>query len=95
MRDCINPLSVRFNPRSPRGGATPAKTVLLPHPLVSIHAPHEGERRQKIQVAAGYQSFNPRSPRGGATYENGIYRDMTAVSIHAPHEGERRIYGYQ
>ena len=38
---------------------------------ISIHAPHEGERRSgraAVSIAAHY--FNPRSPRGGATIED-------------------------
>ena len=58
-----------FNPRSPRGGAT---SPLLPLPcrhLVSIHAPHEGERRLRTSYPSNRGSFNPRSPRGGATWD--------------------------
>ena len=37
-----------FNPRSPRGGATQQHPVLF-HQVqnISIHAPHEGERRAR------------------------------------------------
>ena len=34
-----------FNPRSPRGGATRLLMLSKYAPNVSIHAPHEGERR--------------------------------------------------
>ena len=34
-----------FNPRSPRGGATESKGAQQRTTFVSIHAPHEGERR--------------------------------------------------
>ena len=34
-----------FNPRSPRGGATTATIELFGPGKISIHAPHEGERR--------------------------------------------------
>ena len=34
---------------------------------VSIHAPHEGERRFECIGSNFFISFNPRSPRGGAT----------------------------
>ena len=34
---------------------------------ISIHAPHEGERRQAADMSRGDAYFNPRSPRGGAT----------------------------
>ena len=33
-----------FNPRSPRGGATPLSCLSGLHIEISIHAPHEGER---------------------------------------------------
>ena len=36
--------SVNFNPRSPRGGATVTKPVFDDNDVISIHAPHEGER---------------------------------------------------
>ena len=36
-----------FNPRSPRGGATPCLRGAAPPPwAISIHAPHEGERHK-------------------------------------------------
>ena len=36
--------------------------------LISIHAPHEGERRvANTGLGFGIADFNPRSPRGGAT----------------------------
>mgnify|MGYP004659719343 CR=1 FL=1 len=34
---------------------------------ISIHAPHEGERRYPARRGGGTRYFNPRSPRGGAT----------------------------
>ena len=57
-----------FNPRSPRGGAT--SSWLYNHRLkyISIHAPHEGERRRVFYAyKLSCRNFNPRSPRGGAT----------------------------
>ena len=44
-----------FNPRSPRGGATDVAPVRRGRWIVSIHAPHEGERR-----IAGFYFFAPR-----------------------------------
>ena len=59
---------MRFNPRSPRGGATFACRCVLQHRHVSIHAPHEGERlAHSLQRLSSKSGFNPRSPRGGAT----------------------------
>ena len=34
---------------------------------ISIHAPHEGERRSILLLPSFHFNFNPRSPRGGAT----------------------------
>ena len=56
---------------------------------ISIHAPHEGERRDGCGLAPDGRDFNPRSPRGGATAAGARYCDETEISIHAPHEGER------
>ena len=57
-----------FNPRSPRGGATICSECGEEHEWVSIHAPHEGERRdRRFFKPLPVLCFNPRSPRGGAT----------------------------
>ena len=40
----LPPQASSFNPRSPRGGATLPQVGQRFCPLVSIHAPHEGER---------------------------------------------------
>ena len=80
-----------FHPRPPRGGATNARAELLQHIIVSIHAPHEGERPVAAPPPwAELQGFNPRSPRGGATRGKAKRMYCDYVSIHAPHEGERR-----
>ena len=57
-----------FNPRSPRGGATNDSCRAGLGGSISIHAPHEGERRYRQRYSfCSYRNFNPRSPRGGAT----------------------------
>ena len=56
---------------------------------ISIHAPHEGERRQAADMSKGDKYFNPRSPRGGATVGRQVAMVARRISIHAPHEGER------
>ena len=38
-----------FNPRSPRGGATCKHSYRIDGAKISIHAPHEGERRVLVQ----------------------------------------------
>ena len=50
-----------------RGSDNSSFSFSISH-VVSIHAPHEGERPYKIgSKLAHANSFNPRSPRGGAT----------------------------
>ncbi len=82
--------SLDFNPRSPRGGATGGQNEGQATRTISIHAPHEGERRPgRMSPACGCGYFNPRSPRGGATRVAIIRCFLRFISIHAPHEGER------
>ncbi len=59
---------------------------------ISIHAPHEGERRRAPFCPwRSCTYFNPRSPRGGATFNSLIVFVQLEISIHAPHEGERLL----
>ena len=82
--------AVDFNPRSPRGGATAKQSDKYNLRFISIHAPHEGERRSSNSLAVNARiHFNPRSPRGGATQAWAENTALTEISIHAPHEGER------
>ena len=56
---------------------------------ISIHAPHEGERRNHVQILTkgdGFQSTLP--TRGSDAREKGRGHKQH-ISIHAPHEGER------
>ena len=80
---------MNFNPRSPRGGATFNSAIRQRMWVISIHAPHEGERRCVCMVCVHVVDFNPRSPRGGATNAPNRGYARVAISIHAPHEGER------
>ena len=57
--------------------------------LISIHAPHEGERLMSLFWCMVLCNFNPRSPRGGATILTCKEILEDEISIHAPHEGER------
>ena len=60
-------------------------------PFISIHAPHEGERRcwptGGLRAQAGFQSTLPTRGSDGHIYRHAI---TAGISIHAPHEGERR-----
>ena len=79
-----------FNPRSPRGGATQDAEAAEAKVYISIHAPHEGERRligQIWQDAGIFQSTLP--TRGSDRLPPCGTKEMERISIHAPHEGER------
>ncbi len=81
-----------FNPRSPRGGATGLLARRVDMGRVSIHAPHEGERRRAARVRAYCPPVSIHAPHEGER-RNGIFQSFArlVVSIHAPHEGERRL----
>ena len=86
-------LLVRFQSTLPTRGSDHEFLEQSDAEWVSIHAPHEGERRlSSLRVASYLSCFNPRSPRGGATLISGASSSQTMVSIHAPHEGERQIF---
>ena len=81
----------RFQSTLPTRGSDQASCLCRPALSISIHAPHEGERRGLDNIWIRHIHFNPRSPRGGATppcYSISFY---LPISIHAPHEGERPI----
>ena len=57
---------------------------------VSIHAPHEGERRKSIVKYVSGRTFQSTLPTRGSDLLPVFKRDRDIiVSIHAPHEGER------
>ena len=78
-----------FNPRSPRGGATDCIPQRGRNALISIHAPHEGERQVCCAVPMTASKFQSTLPTRGSDIE-GLIKELTKeISIHAPHEGER------
>ena len=62
--------------------------------IISIHAPHEGERRynqnESVAVGVGFQST---LPTRGSDQMPILKGNLANISIHAPHEGERRALG--
>ena len=80
-----------FNPRSPRGGATPHRGNIGGGDFaISIHAPHEGERPSQFSsyTPAG-ALFQSTLPTRGSDFIVFIASSAPLISIHAPHEGER------
>ena len=59
--------------------------------VISIHAPHEGERRRRNRTMCGSARFQSTLPTRGS--DASIYRSLPhrKISIHAPHEGERQL----
>ena len=60
--------------------------------IVSIHAPHEGERLNDFALKIAVHLVSIHAPHEGERHiptANVIW--ATVVSIHAPHEGERRL----
>ena len=81
-----------FNPRSPRGGATPCRFNKLSIVVISIHAPHEGERHSTTFHLRFIQQFQSTLPtRGSDAIGSRAICVANSISIHAPHEGERLI----
>ena len=57
---------------------------------ISIHAPHEGERRSCSSAVGGIVGFQSTLPtRGSDNMGIKTSRNGFRISIHAPHEGER------
>ena len=54
-----------FNPRSPRGGATAAGVRYCDETEISIHAPHEGERRSEARRANARIRISIHAPHEG------------------------------
>ena len=77
-----------FNPRSPRGGATESKDAVENFGQISIHAPHEGERRGCAPMRiSSVPHISIHAPHEG---ERRVWLvGNSGISIHAPHEGER------
>ncbi len=55
-----------FNPRSPRGGATAATFFTGGLTLISIHAPHEGERPSAVAARTSLRGFQSTLPTRGS-----------------------------
>ena len=57
---------------------------------ISIHAPHEGERRTNSALCCSILLFQSTLPTRGSDFIHPTASpDFSQISIHAPHEGER------
>ena len=80
-----------FNPRSPRGGATCAEAARTAGPsTISIHAPHEGERRGiRPRLSLLIRAISIHAPHeGGATMDRrGWHTDLLNFNPRSPRGG--------
>ena len=63
-----------FNPRSPRGGATNRFLLKYVPRMISIHAPHEGERPEPYGISGPTLQFQSTLPTRGSDRRGGSYR---------------------
>ena len=63
----------RFNPRSPRGGATCPRAGQPKGRRVSIHAPHEGERRMHVSQDWAKALVSIHAPHEGERPDTSTY----------------------
>ncbi len=83
-------MGVSFNPRLPRGKATPAHALgEAPAAFQSTPSAREGDSGSPRRCRTS-KSFNPRLPRGKATTALLQTAALRPVSIHAFREGRRR-----
>ena len=59
-------LHAYFNPRSPRGGATYTRGLMVGFVPISIHAPHEGERLAALGMGVRVWAFQSTLPTRGS-----------------------------
>ena len=86
--------NAHFNPRSPRGGATDTLYKVLAANAISIHAPHEGERRDSREFYILSLRFQSTLPTRGSDMSIFLQQRLWQISIHAPHEGERQFFDF-
>ena len=61
-------LHAYFNPRSPRGGATYTRGLMVGFVPISIHAPHEGERLAALGMGVRVWAFQSTLPTRGSDW---------------------------
>ena len=74
-----------------RGSDDSGSAIMRTAAFISIHAPHEGERRIAIGPSRYDRLFQSTLPTRGSDVLTIARPDgAKIISIHAPHEGERR-----
>ena len=88
---CQRPITVSiFQSTLPTRGSDPAAPGRARAGAISIHAPHEGERRRRAVRPGPADAFQSTLPtRGSDDQAVDVLHVGLLISIHAPHEGER------
>ena len=83
----------RFNPRSPRGGATHHLQHRQMISKFQSTLPTRGSDAYAHVLALTHQLFQSTLPTRGSDFQRyPLIQPQPAVSIHAPHEGERPAF---
>ena len=83
----------RFNPRSPRGGATHHLQHRQMISKFQSTLPTRGSDAYSHVLALTHQLFQSTLPTRGSDFQRyPLIQPQPAVSIHAPHEGERPAF---
>ena len=81
---------LRFQSTLPTRGSDVLGRVTEMRTGISIHAPHEGERQQRIIYARYEVHISIHAPHEGERQvADAAVMLVVVISIHAPHEGER------
>ena len=84
-------LPLAFQSTLPTRGSDSSFTASSNDIKVSIHAPHEGERRVCPCACINSSTVSIHAPHEGERPPfSSLYTYSNSVSIHAPHEGERQ-----
>ena len=90
----------RFNPRSPRGGATLRAWRCFSRRYVSIHAPHEGERRLRQHAEAARSMFQSTLPTRGSDIKTaialkaqGVFQSTLPTRGSDPDDAQKLMFG--
>ena len=88
-RSCVNG---NFNPRPPRGGRLLSVHLVDVLLVISIHAPREGGRPNRLLSSFPCRHFNPRPPRGGRQGLVEAYAGIKIFQSTPPARGATHTY---
>ena len=88
----FKPLLLEFQSTLPTRGSDAVAVRTAGPSTISIHAPHEGERRRRPSATKIAGGISIHAPHEGERPVREVGREIPiSISIHAPHEGERQV----